>query len=302
MKKTTKKIMGAALGLLAAFTVSTTTLASKTKIADVSQYQGTINWKKASKELQMVIIRVQHGDPTDADYRLDTKRNVNAAGAMKYGVPFGQYDYTEFSSVANAKKEAQLFYSHANKNAKFYVLDNEHRKGKGSENSYVQAWYKEMRKLTDKPLIYYSGENFAKVNKINFSKFDGSWIANYSYKPSTVKADLWQYTSKGKISGITENTVDLNKALNPSVVKSWYTKAAKAKASYYKSVPASKKIKTLHKINEYKTANLTGKVASVKTGKTLKVTKIAKSSKGAYRFQLSNGKYISANKDLVKAQ
>ncbi|MCY9806395.1 GH25 family lysozyme [Lentilactobacillus senioris] len=300
MKKTTKKIMGAALGLLAAFTVSSTALASQTKIADVSQYQGTINWKKASKEIQLAIIRVQHGNTGDADFRIDTQKDINANGAYKNGVPFGQYDYTEFSSVADAKKEAKDFYKRTNSHAKFFVLDNEHRKGKGSEQSYVNAWYSTMRKLTKKPLIYYTYESFVNQYKINFSKFDGSWIANYSNKPSTVKADLWQYTSKGRIGGITANTVDLSKALNSSVVKSWYT--TNTKASYYKSVPASKTIKTTHSINEYKTANLTGKLAAVKAGKTLKVTKIARSSHGAYRFQLSNGRYISANKEFLTAQ
>ena len=289
--------MAALLGVLATFTISSTAMASKTKIADVSQYQGDINWKKASKDLKMVIIRVQHGNTGDADFRIDSKRNVNANGAYKYNVPFGQYDYTEFSSVADAKKEAKDFYKRTNSHAKFFVLDNEHRKGKGSEQSYVNAWYSTMRKLTNKPLVYYTYESFAKQYKINFSKFDGSWIAKYSSsKPSGVKAHLWQYSSTGRVSGISGN-VDLSKALNSSVVKSWYSKA-----SYYTSLPKSSRVKTLHKINEYKTANLTGKVGSFKAGQTLKVTKVAKSKGGAYRYQLSNGRYISANKDFIKAQ
>lgn len=93
------------MGAMAAFTISTNVSASKTKIADVSQYQGTINWSKASKQLKFAIIRVQHGDTGDADFRIDTHKDINANGAYKYNVPFGQYGYAEFSSVADAKKK-----------------------------------------------------------------------------------------------------------------------------------------------------------------------------------------------------
>ncbi|WP_172187733.1 GH25 family lysozyme [Lentilactobacillus kribbianus] len=301
MKLNTKKIMAALMGAFAALSFSTTAFASKNKIADVSQYQGNINWKKASKEMQMVIIRVQHGNKGDADFKVDTHKDINANGAYKYNVPFGQYDYTEFTSVADAKQEAKDFYKRTNKHAKFFVLDNEHRKGKGSEQSYVNAWYKQMRKLTNKPLVYYTYESFAKQHKINFSQFNGSWIAKYSNKkPSGVKADLWQYTSKGHISGITANTVDLSKALNASKVKSWYS--TPKKASYYTSLPSSKHFKTLKSIGIYKTAELTGHTGSFKKGQKLTIKKVVRSKGGAYRLQLLNGKYISANKDLVKAE
>ncbi|PAK68765.1 1,4-beta-N-acetylmuramidase, partial [Staphylococcus haemolyticus] len=100
-----RKIAGLLMGAVAAFTFAINASAAKTKIADVSQYQGNINWSKASKQLKFAIIRVQHGDTGDADFRIDTHKNINANGAYKYNVPFGQYGYAEFSSVADAKKE-----------------------------------------------------------------------------------------------------------------------------------------------------------------------------------------------------
>ncbi|MCI2020101.1 MAG: DUF5776 domain-containing protein [Lentilactobacillus buchneri] len=294
-----KKIAGLFMGALAAFTICTSVSASKTKIADVSQYQGNINWSKASKDLKYAIIRVQHGDTGDADFRIDSKRNINASGAKKYGVPFGQYGYAEFSSVADAKKEAKDFYNRSNASARFYVLDNEHRKGKGSEQSYVNAWLSQMRKLTNKPLIYYSYDNYVAVHKINYSKFDGSWIANYSKKP-TASADLWQYTSKGRVSGISGN-VDLSKAINSSVVDSWFkaTSADTAKPTYYTSVPADQTITTTRHIYEYKDANFKSRIAKLTSGKSLSVKAITRSNSGAYRFQLTNGNFVTANKAFV---
>ncbi|AQW21301.1 1,4-beta-N-acetylmuramidase [Lentilactobacillus curieae] len=297
MKVNYKKIAGLFMGALAALTIGTTAYASKTKIADVSQYQGSINWSKASKDLKMVIIRVQHGDTGDADFSIDSKKDVNAAGAYKYKVPFGQYGYAEFSSVADAKKEAKDFYKRSNKHARFYVLDNEHRKGKGSEQAYVNAWYKTMRSLTNKPLVYYSYQNYVNVHKINYSKFDGSWIANYSAKPN-VKSDLWQYSSKGRVSGISGN-VDLNKALNSNVA-SWYSTTEKhVKPSYFTSLPANKKVTTSKAIYQYSDKNFKNRIKKITAGKTLSVSSVVKSDGNAYRFQLTNGNFITANKAYV---
>lgn len=294
-----KKIAGLFMGALAAFTICTSVSASKTKIADVSQYQGNINWSKASKDLKYAIIRVQHGDTGDADFRIDSKRNVNAAGAKKYGVPFGQYGYAEFSSVADAKKEAKDFYKRSSANARFYVLDNEHRKGKGSEQSYVNAWLSQMRKLTNKPLVYYSYQNYVHVHKINYSKFDGSWIANYSSKPD-VSADLWQYTSTGRVSGISGN-VDLSKVLDSSTVNSWFkaTSADVAKPTYFTSTPADKKVVTTRSIYEYNDANFKSRIKKLTAGTKLTVSSVTRATSGAYRFKLSNGNYITANKAYV---
>lgn len=101
-----------------------------------------------------------------------------------------------------------------------------------------------MRKLTNKPLVYYSYQNYVNVHKINYSKFDGSWIANYSAKPN-VTTDLWQYTSHGSLSGIS-GRVDLSKAVKGSVVNSWLKTSSKdaAKPTYFTSLPSDKKIST----------------------------------------------------------
>lgn len=53
-------------------------------------------------------------------------------------------------------------------------------------------------------------------------------------------------------------------------------------------------------INGYKTKNLTGKVAHYKQGQVLSVKQIVKHNLTT-RFVLSNGQYITANKQLVIA-
>ena len=156
-----------------------------------------------------------------------------------------------------------------------------------------------MRKLTNKPLVYYSYQNYVNVHKINYSKFDGSWIANYSAKPN-VTPDLWQYTSHGSLSGIS-GRVDLSKAVKGSVVNSWLKTSSKdaAKPTYFTSLPSDKKISTSKNVYQYKDVNFKSRVSKITAGKKLSVKSITRSNGGAYRFQLSNGNYITANKAYV---
>ncbi|WP_125544610.1 GH25 family lysozyme [Levilactobacillus lindianensis] len=283
--------------------------AAAKKVADISQYQGNINWKKASKDLKYVIIRVQHGSKGDAGYMVDNKRSVNARGAHKYGVPFGQYMFAEFTSVKDAEKEAKDFYKRSDKNTKFFALDEEKRmpSAKNKEQTYVNAWLKTMRKLTDKPLIMYAGEYYANYHKLNFSKFDGVWIAKYSsHKPKVARTsvDLWQYTSSGRVSGISGN-VDLNKVLDKSTVNKWFTGSMshKAKPSYYKSLDSAKGVTVKKPIYEYKstlfTKNKRVSKSRIKAGKKLAVKAVVKNYKGSYRYQLTNGHYVTSQKNYV---
>jgi len=175
-----------------------------------------------------------------------------------------------------------------------------------SEQTYVNAWLKTMRKLTDKPLILYSGEYYATAHKLDFSKFDGAWIAKYSTtKPSVpgVSVDLWQYSSKGRVAGISGN-VDLNKVMNSSTVNSWFkgnSSHASTTTAYYTNTNNIAGVKTTKKVYQYSSVNFTksARGAKVKAGTKFAVTGIAKNNKGAYRFQLSNGKYITANQSFV---
>ncbi|KRK88021.1 DUF5776 domain-containing protein [Lentilactobacillus sunkii] len=69
---------------------------------------------------------------------------------------------------------------------------------------------------------------------------------------------------------------------------------------YYRSMPKNNKITVIAKggVNSYKTASLTGKTAHYKKGSRLHVKKLVKHNLTT-RYQLTNGRYVSANKTLV---
>jgi len=64
------------------------------KIADISKWQGNVNWSEAAKELDLVILRASCGTSEDTKY----ERNVNAC--IENGIPFGAYHYVKAGTAA----------------------------------------------------------------------------------------------------------------------------------------------------------------------------------------------------------
>lgn len=57
-------------------------------VADVSEWQGKIDWKRLKREVDFAVIRTQDG----SNYE-DKRHKVNEAEAVKQGVPFGSYAF-----------------------------------------------------------------------------------------------------------------------------------------------------------------------------------------------------------------
>ena len=212
-------LIGAVTGL--AWGSQTVAHASTLAIPDISEWQGKLSASQVSNlksQVSFVINRRQYG----SSYQ-DLYATNNTALYVKYGIPFGEYDYARFTSAASAKQEAKDFYNRSNKNAAFYVLDfEENDVTSGTTNAAVQAWYNEMSALTNKKLVFYSYQSFA-TSYANTArqKFDAQWIANYSYAP-TISYALWQYTDHNYLSALGEYT-DNSKAVTSVHPISWWT-------------------------------------------------------------------------------
>lgn len=197
--------------------------ASTLAIPDISEWQGKLTASQVANlksQVSFVINRRQYG----SSYK-DLYATNNTALYVKYGIPFGEYDYARFTSAASAKQEAKDFYNRSNKNAKFYVLDfEENDVTSGTTNAAVKAWYDEMSALTNKKLVFYSYQSFA-TSYANTARqnFDAQWIANYSSTPTITHA-LWQYTDHNYLSALGEYT-DNSKAITSVHPVSWWTDA-----------------------------------------------------------------------------
>lgn len=194
------------------------------KIIDLSHHQGTIDFAKASKEIDLAIIRVQYGSSS-----IDKKYKEYVAGCKKYNIPFGHYAYARFKTISDAIQEANDFISRADKDAKFLVVDVEEMTLTNPSDIVpaTQAFIDTCKRKGFK-IGLYTGHSFYKQYKMDKVKSDFLWIPRYSssdngnvhsVKPD-MECDLWQYTQCGKVSGI-KGSVDLN-VLNGLLALDWF--------------------------------------------------------------------------------
>ena len=192
-------------------------------IADISHYQGEINWTAARKYLQLCIFRASVGSNKDNKYLFYTKN---------CGIPFGVYHYVKAGTTAEAEKEAKFFYETATQNniqPLFFVADIEYEtQTKSTTKPVTLAFCDTLRKLGAKKVGLYIGQNRYPYIEDSLNEFDFIWIPRYgkntgyadeTYKPK-YPCDLWQYTSEGSVEGISGN-VDLNK-LNGAKTLEWF--------------------------------------------------------------------------------
>lgn len=181
------------------------------KIIDISKWQGTIDFEVLKPEVAFVIARASCG--SDKDVKIDEY----ATAMNKLGIPFGVYCYSYAGDDAKAKDEAQKIVKYASQyKPLFYVMDAEENK---INNSAIKTFAKELRNQGATKIGCYCAHNHYKDYEFDSvrSLWDFIWIPRYgsndgTQKGSTIPAyacDLWQYTSKGSIKGISGN-VDMN--------------------------------------------------------------------------------------------
>ncbi|PEI99665.1 N-acetylmuramoyl-L-alanine amidase [Bacillus wiedmannii] len=194
-------------------------------IADFSHHN-TIDWSRASKQLDFAVLRVQDGSRV-----IDRKYGENVTGCRAYGVPFGNYAFCRFVSIADAKKEAQDFWERGDKNATIWFADVEVTT-MDDMRAGTQAFIDELRRLGAKRVGMYVAHH--KYNEFQADKInaDAVWIPRYPNKPS-FPCDLWQYTETGRMDGV-GGSVDLN-YLTGSKPLEWFTGQARVQALAPKS-------------------------------------------------------------------
>ncbi len=194
------------------------------KIIDVSEWQGVIDWNSVVRDdVSLSIIRIQDGSShQDLKYMENLQKCINAGG--KYAV----YAYFRGTSTADAQQEARDFYQRvqrvvANKQQPvFYAIDVESVEMGGNVSQMragIEAFMSQLNTLgvPDHKIVLYIANHLYNSFNLNTARAGAIWIPSYgqndgsivnSTKP-THPYDLWQYTSKGRVSGIIGN-VDMN--------------------------------------------------------------------------------------------
>ncbi|PGX01682.1 N-acetylmuramoyl-L-alanine amidase [Bacillus cereus] len=185
-------------------------------IVDMSKWNGSPDWDTAAKHLDFVIARVQDGsnyvDPVYKSY-------VTAMKARN--IPFGNYAFCRFVSIADAKKEAQDFWNRGDKSATVWVADVE-VKTMDDMRAGTQVFIDELRRLGAKKVGLYVGHHmYAPFGMANVN-CDFVWIPRYGGNKPAYPCDIWQYTETGNVPGI--GKCDLNYLVGSKPL-SWFTSA-----------------------------------------------------------------------------
>lgn len=193
------------------------------KIVDISKHQGTIDFDEFSKQVCLVIARASCG--SDKDIKID--EYAKAMNARE--IPFGVYCYSYAGATAKAKEEAKNMVKYAKEyKPLFYVLDAEEDK---ITNEAIVAFANELRNQGIKKIGCYVAHHKYKDYKFDsaIDLFDFIWIPRYGNNDGTIensikpayKCDLWQFTSKGKVDGISGDA-DMNAITGDGHDLSWF--------------------------------------------------------------------------------
>lgn len=195
-------------------------------VIDVSGWQGDIDWAKAKADgVEGAIIRLGYGEGNNADKK--AQRNISEC--KRLGIPFGIYWYSYADTPALAKEEgadvvAKLKQFGVNPSDLAYPVyyDLEKWTWEGHQpptdpnvyNDIVNNWYSALQSAGYKNLGVYSYTSYLQGPLKHADIYaKTTWVAQYGarmgFDSFPTNSRGWQYTSTGKVDGISGN-VDMN--------------------------------------------------------------------------------------------
>lgn len=189
---------------------------------DVSRYQKIIDWKKVAADgVKYAILRVGYRGYDLGGLIKDELFDSNATGALQNGVAVGVYFVTQAITVEEAILEAEFVLE----NIRAYnvtwpvVLDIEEAASvtarttnltKQQRTDFAIAFCETIKEAGYTPMLYCNIRWFIQELELErLTEYD-KWLAQYFNRPFfPYELQMWQYTSSGRVDGITGN-VDLN--------------------------------------------------------------------------------------------
>ena len=190
---------------------------------DMSQWQGNVNWEKIKDSgVKFVMLRLGYGKGRygSKSCTLDSNFKKYVEGAQSVGLPIGIYFYSYAKTPEQALAEAEFTIKHLDGiDISFPVAyDIEDAAIVSATNTKTRTemarTYMETIKAAGYTPMFYCNQNwydnYLDAEVLESYEF---WYARYTYvEPdrNQYNCGMWQATSTQKLSGITENTVDLN--------------------------------------------------------------------------------------------
>jgi LysM repeat protein len=188
-------------------------------VADVSRWQGVIDWNAFKGAVQAVIMKATGGD---GGLYQDSQFKRNQAEARRVGLPLGYYHYAGYGTP---ETEADFFLATIGEIQAGEVLVIDDEIASTVRVDWCLRFANRIKAKTGKAPIVYS--NQARVTAVNAKSLVdagcGLWVAKYGVNDGTLAgggskpltgswpfAAMWQYTSMARVAGVSANTVDMN--------------------------------------------------------------------------------------------
>lgn len=192
---------------------------------DVSYFQYDIDWTKVANDVDYAIIRVGYrGYGSSGDLVLDYKFKENIKEAKEAGLEVGVYFYTQAITSEEAREEADFVYKYIKNYSLelpvyFDIESVDWDEGRLDNAGLTVAQKTQICKAFCNRIKSYGYEAgvYANMNWL-YNMIDGAalgakypiWLANYTNQTTyTGDYQTWQFSSTGKVSGISTN-VDMN--------------------------------------------------------------------------------------------
>ena len=188
---------------------------------DVSKYQGEIDWEAVKNDgIDYAIIRVGIRGYSEGGILEDEFFRQNIEGAIANGIPVGVYFFTQAVNEVEAVEEASMVVSLIRDYELAYpvFIDTEGAGGEGRADSLsverrtavCEAFCTTVENAGFEAGVYASRNWYNKNLETAFLEDFVIWLAEYRSAPLYQGYyQMWQYTSKGSVNGISGN-VDMN--------------------------------------------------------------------------------------------
>ena len=187
-------------------------------IADLSFHNGYVDWNTLWKsgEIDGVILRIGYS------VGMDKMFTTYLSEAKRLGIPYSVYHFSIAENTWEAQNEANHLLSWYKDNSVnsvygvFYDIESWNDVGTSSDGITVAVYdniintYKTTLNNNNIHMGLYTGKNYAETRLSDYGREQIEWIAHYaSYCGYKGNYRGWQYTSKGKLPGVTGD-VDLS--------------------------------------------------------------------------------------------
>ena len=185
---------------------------------DVSHWQKLIDWEEVKASgVDFAMIRLGYRGYEKGTLNMDTYANANLSGAIEAGLDVGVYFFSQAITPEEAEEEAYFvveklepYKDHINMPVVFdweHVSDGDARTADMRDPDILTdctlAFLQTVEAAGYRPMVYFNRTQSWKYLNLEELKQYDFWLAAYTQRMEfPYKIQMWQYTNKGKVPGV----------------------------------------------------------------------------------------------------